>query len=341
MTPEQRFADLWTDYLEGDLDAAGMAELEGLLVDNESLQRLAADHFQTHRLLGFVHQDGVEVGEAFVRSTMTELPRGDAEFVQTVMSQLPTASSRRGRFEMRMLAALACGLLVGVLMTSAAWVYAMPRSADGANNTVLLDEGFESGPAPSSTGIPVESDRWAGDFCELVGESQAIRPAGGRRMLRFLRADYENKPKPSGSYVSDIYRLIDVRPRRAELEDGGTILQLSAGFNAGDFPAAEKYQCSMSLYALDAETALNGSARLDNTLQLDSLAYTRGSRLLLDHEAETWQRLSAELRLPPNTDFVLVRIGLAHATAAQRRPEFPGHYLDNVKLVLARRAPLP
>ena len=341
MASEDRFAELWTDNLEGDLDTAGQAELQALLEGDAALRQQAIDLLQTHRLLGFAHQDRVEVGEAFVRSTVADLPRSDGEFVHSVMNHIPSPVSAR-RFPMKMLAALACGLLVGVLATSAAWVYAKSRSSDLTGlGVVLMDEGFESDLVPAGTGMPTQAGGWAGDYCELVGEHQQVRPASGRQMLRFLRADYENKPNAKGSYVSDIYYLFDIRPYRAKFEDGGGVVQLSAGFNAATFPEYEKYQCSISLYALDAEMATNGSMRSDNALQTDSLAYARANRLFLDRRPETWQRLAGELRLPPNSDFLLVRIGLSHATAAQRHLDFPGHYLDDVRMVLTRRSPLP
>jgi len=341
MTPNERFAELWGDYLEGDLDATGQAELLALLNADESLRARAVDLFQLHRMLGFSHRDCAESGEAFVRSVAAQLPTGGDDFVETVMNRLPAPPTDRRRLVVRTLAALAFGLLVGVFVTSAAWVYATPRQPSPPGDVVLLDEGFESGPAPEATGIPLQPHRWAGDFGELVGANQQVRPSGGRRMHRFIRGDYEGKPKSAGSYVSDVHHLFDVRPHRTELEDGGALIQLSAGFNAGPYPADEKYQCSVSLYALDAETATNGSTRVGNTLQTESLAYLGARRLLLDRDPGTWQRLSGELRLPPATDYVLVRIGLGHATAAQRRLDFPGHYLDDVRVVLTRRSPLP
>jgi hypothetical protein len=349
MKPEERFAELWTNYLEGDLDADGQAELRALLESDAALQQQAVDLLQVHRLLGFTHQNSAEAGEAFVAATLVGLPRNDAEFVASVMRQIPETASganaregrsdSRARSEWRSWVALACGLLMGVLASSAAWAYALPRGAID-RPAVVLDEGFEAAEAPQATGIPTQSGAWAGDFCELTGVRADVRPAGGQQMFRFLRADYENKPQPAGSYVSDIYRLVDVRAYRQALEDGSAVLQVSASFNAELFPDQEKYFGSMSLYALDAETATNGSTRQANTLQVDSLAFTRGARLLLDRQPQTWQPLATELRLPPDTDYALIRIGLIHGSAAQRRPEFPGHYLDNVRLSLVRR-PLP
>jgi hypothetical protein len=190
-------------------------------------------------------------------------------------------------------------------------------------------------------GVPIQAGKWSGDFTEVVVEQQGVKPESGTKMLRFLRADFEGKVKPEGSYISDVYQLIDVRPYRREFADGGAVVQLSAAFNALAFPAGEAFGCSVSLHALDAETAMNGSTRTGETLLTDCLAMARNSRTKLDRNPATWQRLNAELRLPPNTEFLLIRIGLEHSNKAQRRETFDGHYLDGVRLTLARRAPLP
>lgn len=342
MTPQERFAELWNDYLEGELHDEGQAELLALLDADESLRTQAADLFQLHRLLGFAQQDAPDSAAGFTRAVLARLPQAEQEFVGAVMDRLPIPAPTHGRsrFAVRTLAALACGLLLGAFVTSAAWVYAMPR-AESPESVELLAESFESGSVPEPTGFPTLPNQWAGDFCEAVGVSHGVRPSTGGRMLRLLRGDYEGKPKAADSYVADIYYLCDLRSYRTELEDGNAQVQLSAAFNAATYPGSENYKCSLSLFALDAETATNGSIRVGNTLQAESLAYLGARRLILDRDPATWQTLSGELRLPPATDFVLARIGLGHATAAQRRPDFPGHYIDDVRLVLTRRKPLP
>jgi len=88
MTSEKRFAELWTDYLEGDLDDAGVAELEALLAADESLRARAADLFQTHRLLGFALQDSPAARESFVSSTLARMPLSDDAFVESVMERV-------------------------------------------------------------------------------------------------------------------------------------------------------------------------------------------------------------------------------------------------------------
>jgi len=238
----------------------------------------------------------------------------------------------------RPLTAAAAGIVLGMFCTSMVFAYVGPSLG---KVMTLLQESFESGPAPLVTGVPIEAGKWSGDYTEVVGEQRGVKPESGKKMLRFLRADFEGKPQAAGSAAGDIYRLVDVRPYRKEFSDGGAVAQLSAVFNAFEFPANEAYGCSISLFALDAETAMNGSTRSGQTLNTESLAMARNSRLKLDRDPATWQRLNGELRLPPNTDFLLIHISLSHASIAQRKATFDGHYLDDVRLTLTRRAPLP
>lgn len=90
MKPEERFAELWTDYLEGALDEAGYAELRALLADDESLQKRGADLFQMHRILGFAAASASD-GERFVQATLARVPRSSEAFVQGVMKQVQQA----------------------------------------------------------------------------------------------------------------------------------------------------------------------------------------------------------------------------------------------------------
>ena len=87
--------------------------------------------------------------------------------------------------------------------------------------------------------------------------------------------------------------------------------------------------------------ATNGSTRIGSTLMSDALAMTRSDRgRLLDRDPATWQRVTAELRLPPGTDFVMLRL---HINRGLHSPgvTFAGHYADDVHVSLIRRAPLP
>jgi hypothetical protein len=237
----------------------------------------------------------------------------------------------------RPLMAAAAGIVLGIFCTSVVFAYVAPSLG---KVITLLQESFESGPAPLVTGVPTEPGHWSGDYSEVVGEQQGVKPESGKKMLRFLRGDYEGKPNPEGSKIGDLYRLIDMRPYRQEFADGGAVVQLSAGFNTFEFPADERYECSLTLYALDAESVKNGSVHSGFMLNEAPLG-SQKRRMRLDRSPATWQRLTSELRLPPDTDFLMVRICIQYAVKSAPRQTFAGHYVDDVRLTMARRNLLP
>ena len=89
MNNDERFEQLWNDYLEGELHEDGIAELQQLLASNDTFLRAAADSFQVHRLLGLKVEDSETRHEDFVRATMGQLPSSETELVGEVMKMLP------------------------------------------------------------------------------------------------------------------------------------------------------------------------------------------------------------------------------------------------------------
>ncbi|QDU63342.1 FecR protein [Planctomycetes bacterium Pan216] len=88
MSAEQRFAELWTDYLEGELDESAIVELRELLAADESLLQRAADMYQVHRLLGVASRDVPKRQEEFVRDVMARLPEKSDDFIDVVMKNV-------------------------------------------------------------------------------------------------------------------------------------------------------------------------------------------------------------------------------------------------------------
>jgi hypothetical protein len=118
-SPGERFEILWTDYLEGVLDPAGMAVLDALLAADERLVARAADLYQTHRQLGLL------VGE---RGTLAGRPRvlraaalTSAEVL--VIDAAALEGSRRGS---------------GPFATMPTWV----KSSIGSKGTLRYSEGL-------------------------------------------------------------------------------------------------------------------------------------------------------------------------------------------------------
>lgn len=91
MTAAERFALLWNDFLEGDLDDAGRAELDALLAD-PGLVREAVDSYRIHRLLGLLAAES-SARDAFVADTMARLPAGADRFTRDVMRRVGAAAT--------------------------------------------------------------------------------------------------------------------------------------------------------------------------------------------------------------------------------------------------------
>lgn len=92
----QRFEQLWTDFLEGDLtDEPELSELRQLLEADESLVVLAADLYQTHRLLGLAatSSSSETTAEAFVQDTMAHLPKTSEGFAGEVMTKITSPAT--------------------------------------------------------------------------------------------------------------------------------------------------------------------------------------------------------------------------------------------------------
>jgi hypothetical protein len=231
--------------------------------------------------------------------------------------------------------ATAAGILFGVLCTSVVFGYAM----SGVKNAItLLQESFESGTAPLVIGRPEKADVWSGDYSEIVGEKQGVKPKSGKRMLRFLRADYEGR-SVAESFSSDLFRLMDVRSFKGEFADGSAVVHLSAVFNSAPFGDNETYKCGLTIFALDAALVDGELLNAERVLATQSLARSTSSHLQLDRDPATWQRLGNEVRVPPNTDYLLIQIGISNVTPSSemRRDRFAGHFADEVKMILAHR----
>lgn len=232
----------------------------------------------------------------------------------------------------------AAGLFIGLFAASIVWAYV---GSPARKTTVLLDEDFEGDNTSLATRTVLETGIWRGDAAEITGAQNGITPSSGRKMMRFRRDDFDGRPKPDGGHIAVVYRLIDLRPMRGELADGAGVVEVSAGFNATAFPDEENYGGAISLYALDADSLPDRVGRLGSTLANDALAMARSSNTRLDRDPTTWQRITTELRLPPNSEFLVVRLHINQAFRSGESPVFTGNYADDIRVTLTRRAPLP
>jgi hypothetical protein len=232
-------------------------------------------------------------------------------------------------------AATAAGIALGICCSSLVFAYALPWSA--RLSTIFFDS-FEAGPAPLTDGAPSAPGHWGGDYVEIVGPHAGVRPARGRSMLRFLRGDYAGMPQDD-SRSSHTFRLFDVRGMREDLAQDTALVQLSALFNAAASQGGDPVTCALTIFALDEQALDSEAIKLVGTLSRDSLAMGVSSEVTLDDDPASWQRVSNELRLPPGTDFVMIRVGVSRKLGAEKR-DFAAHYADDVRLVLGHRPEL-
>lgn len=256
-----------------------------------------------------------------------------------VLPSTPSVATKR-RFwsQWRTLTSAAAGVVFGLFSATLVWAYVVPLSG---KPVTVLDESFESASAPVVTRVPLKPDVWRGDYAEVVGDEQDVKPEAGQHMLRFLRAELGGKPRAMGGHIADVYRLIDLRGHRQVFIDGGAVMQASASVNAMAFPENERFGCAISIYALDADSVPDSASYIGTALENDANAMARSSRTKLDRDPAHWQRLSTEMRLPANTEFLVVRLHINQLFESDGSSVFTGSYVDDVRVTLTRRSPLP
>jgi len=252
------------------------------------------------------------------------------ELLEPTRAQQTTPPMRSRWLAWRPLTAVAAGILFGLF--GASMVFGVGgRWTEKV--TSLFRESFETGPAPSVTGVPQQLNQWSGDFSELVGEQQGIKPAHGTKMIRMLRADFEGKSVTKLNTYGDLMKIVDVRPFTRETNGGEVVFSASALFNAATFPEAERYDGVVTLYAVDEI----GST--ENNLLKNSLAHTcNGLGLSLDRNPTTWESATARLQLPAGTHFVILKVSvrrmLKNKEPLSTLPNpitFSGHFVDDVR----------
>ena len=310
---ERQLVDL---YLDGALPESEHALLfQRLETDPEALVYLASRT-----------QLKVDLRRSFKRRKLQQMAVAGAT---TNMAR----QTRTRWFSWRPLTAAAAGIMVGMFCTSVVFGFGA-RSVEKVLS--LLQESFESGPAPLVTGVPPLAEQWSGDYSEIVLDHEGVKPKDGSKMARLLRSDHEGRTVPMPSRQGDLMRALDVRPFLAEAKGGDVVMTLSAQFNAAPFPGAERYDGMVTIYALGADTELRGAT--EDSVKEDALAFSVGLCHAVDRDPGTWQTASTRLLLPPGTESVMVKVSFRREPVGNETlsslPEsltFAGHFVDDVR----------
>ena len=305
-------------------DTSARAELNMLLRDNPEarpiMARLMVDE---EALISRLREDGI------------------VELLEPAPTHKTAPRMRTRWFAWRPLTAMTAGVVFGLFGASVLFGFG-PGGRRQEKVTSLLVESFESGPAPLITGVPQQVNQWSGDFSELVGEQQGVKPAQGTKMARVLRSDFEGKISSKRNFHGDLMRVVDVRPFSRQINGGEVVLSASALFNAAPFPETERYDGVVTIYALDAL----GST--EKTLLEDSLAHSYGLRPSLDRDPGTWEQATSRLQLPAGTEFVILKVSVRRwpkdkesQSSLPSPVTFAGHFVDDVRASIHVRNTTP
>jgi hypothetical protein len=317
--------DLIERYISGTISETETEALE---------QQLKTDAALRDWYLDAVHLDSALEVTAESAEIALSLPLPPSQRVLTA----PPSPPARTLFSRPVTSAVA-GIIFGTLCTSVVFAYVAPSVGKAIS---LFQDSFEKGPAPLMTGVPSVPEQWSGDFSEVVVEHEGVKPKHGGKMARLLRSDYQGRAIPRPSRQGDLMRLVDVRPFLRNLNGGETVTTLSAVFNAVPFPATERYDGMVTIYALGADTDLRGAT--EDSVKEAALAFSVGAVRSLDRDPNTWQPASTRLLLPAGTAFVMLKVSVCRmpvgAESLSVLPEFvtfSGHFIDDVRASIRTR----
>ena len=143
-------------------------------------------------------------------------------------------------------------------------------------------------------------------------------------MLHFLYST----SSPGTSIGCDIQQAIDISAYQNIVARGNAIAEMSAQFNRVSGDSQTDTQFGILIYAFAGEPS---ESRVETWT---ALAYAE-TDIFTDGDVQSWEFAGAELGLPVNTDFIVIRIraveNVYNDTAGL---EFDGHYADEVTLTI-------
>lgn len=160
MSTQDRFAELWTDFLEGDLNDSSIGELRDLLAADPLLVRQAADLFQTHRLLGLNVEDEPPRHDEFVRETLAMLPESQDDFVRGVMSSVehsqPNGQASGANRSTRRMVSIPPGTTALLILMAALLLAFWPREPNEPKQAITNGERETGDQLKPDVSVPID-----------------------------------------------------------------------------------------------------------------------------------------------------------------------------------------
>ena len=202
---------------------------------------------------------------------------------------------------------------------------------------LVVNPGYES-PTPLGVGRPSATGNWSGDVSTIVSADQGISPRSGSRMLR------HDATRPLGAgnngagsqIAGEILQLIDLTPYSAVISGGDVYASASAYFNrvSGDAFTDTGFRVSMRVYSGEP-------ANFDP--EFDSFIARGASDIFIsDALPDTWESVGTDLLLPTDAAYIALFVSSREDVFNDTfRPEFDGHYSDDVEVKLRTRKAVP
>jgi hypothetical protein len=315
---KERLSFLLSAYVDGQLTPAEKAELEEALLSSAACR---AQFWRETKL-----HDQLRAAEADMSAPVSDPPP---------LRVLPEPAGGRRTLSLfsRPLTAAAAAVVMSSLCTSAVWAYAGQRLGPKLRSALLLETDFESMDSVPASGIPSNPNEWGGDYCRIVRSEQGVRPRGGGQMLRFLRADNALGEERGPNYVGEAAQTLDLRGLRNELQDGAAQIEITAWFAAAEAGGDSEFRF------LVKAAAFRGAPEQAPTLWKDAV---RDSMSMVQKQANAdgmagqWLPVTISIPIAPDAEILVFECGVMQAKPRiqEGTAEFPGHYLDDVRVRL-------
>lgn len=342
MSLNDRHGDLIEAWLNETLDDAGLAELEGLLLESAEARQ---DFWQRAAIHGLLREAAKMAYAARVPDDAGGHPagshgsgRGAGHANPASMRGAPPAGKSRFRLGRGLLlgavAVLVGGCGLGSVATSIALAYS-GLLARVITPLLVHEEGFEYPPAPAHDYLPTELNVWGGDETKVVGAEGQIVPRSGHSMLRFVSSHpqgmhYEGK-------ASEVWRVLDLDQLRQLGAANDLQVEITAFFNGVVPPGVPRAGCLVGAIATDVQPAELGERwrTLFDAAEVTATRIAIGQRSsVIDGDPATWQRLSASVTVPAEARY-LVLYCLASTRPAEQAHADAAEYIDDITVTVS------